>query len=111
MAQRQSTYTRRISAPAITTAPSREALLARICAALMRDEASITPREAEVCASIVLGYTVLGISMNLGISINTVATHRKRAYAKLRISSQNELFGRYFRLVESELGAGAPREM
>lgn len=112
MAQRQSTYTRRLSPPtAPATPPSREALLARICTTLMRDEASITPREAEVCASIVLGYTVLGISMNLGISVNTVATHRKRAYAKLRISSQNELFGRYFRLIESELGACPPMEV
>jgi DNA-binding NarL/FixJ family response regulator len=44
----------------------------------------------------VLGYTVLGMSLNMRISVNTVATHRKRAYTKLRISSQNELFARYF---------------
>jgi DNA-binding CsgD family transcriptional regulator len=59
---------------------------------MMQDNQLLTRREAEVCTGIVLGYTILGLSMNLGISVNTVATHRKRAYAKLRISSQNELF-------------------
>jgi DNA-binding CsgD family transcriptional regulator len=37
--------------------------------------------------------------MHLGISVNTVTTHRKRAYAKLRVGSQNELFERYFTAV------------
>jgi len=56
----------------------------------------LTQREADVCAAIALGYTTVGIGLNLGISVNTVATHRKRAYAKLGISCQNELFARYF---------------
>ncbi|WP_407671862.1 helix-turn-helix transcriptional regulator [Paraburkholderia acidiphila] len=34
----------------------------------------------------------MGISLILGISLNTVATHRKRAYAKLCLSSRTELF-------------------
>jgi DNA-binding CsgD family transcriptional regulator len=59
----------------------------------------LTPREADVCAHILLGYSALAISLNLGISINTVTTHRKRAYAKLRVCSQNELFERYFTTV------------
>ncbi len=63
---------------------------------LLKAPGALTQREAEICASIALGYTTLGISLKLGISINTVATHRKRAYAKLGISSQNELFARYF---------------
>lgn len=65
-------------------------------AAMLDDCHGLTPREAEVCVGIVLGYTVLGISSNLGITANTVATHRKRAYAKMQISSQNELFSKYF---------------
>jgi len=81
----------------------REELMERVRTAILADNKQITPREAEICACIVLGYTVLGISLNLGISINTVATHRKRAYAKLRISSQNELFARYFSAVERHL--------
>lgn len=57
---------------------------------------NLSPREAEVCAMILLGYTTIGIGLNLNISTNTVATHRKRAYAKLGIASQNELFCRCF---------------
>lgn len=56
----------------------------------------LTHREAEICAGIIMGYSTEAISLNCSISVNTVATHRKRAYAKLGISSQNELFLRYF---------------
>jgi DNA-binding CsgD family transcriptional regulator len=56
----------------------------------------ISPREAEVCAMIVIGHTTQGISIDLGISKNTVVTHRRRAYEKLGICSQNELFGKCF---------------
>lgn len=80
---------------------SREELFKRVREAILDDNRLLTPREAEVCTGIILGYTILGLSLNMGISVNTVATHRKRAYAKLRISSQNELFAHYFSLVES----------
>ncbi len=66
---------------------------------LAREPQNLSPREAQVCAAIVLGYSTLAISLNFGISINTVATHRKRAYAKLGICSQSELFARYFAAV------------
>jgi DNA-binding CsgD family transcriptional regulator len=66
---------------------------------LLREPQNLSPREAQVCAAIVLGYSTLAISLNCGISINTVATHRKRAYAKLGICSQNDLFARYFAAV------------
>lgn len=59
----------------------------------------LSQREAEICAGIVMGYSTEAISLNCSISTNTVATHRKRAYAKLGISSQNELFVRYFSAV------------
>ncbi|MER8421070.1 LuxR C-terminal-related transcriptional regulator [Mesorhizobium sp. M1329] len=58
----------------------------------------LSVREAEVCSRIALGYSTLAISLHYGISLNTVATHRKRAYAKLGICSQNELFSRYMHL-------------
>lgn len=51
----------------------------------------LTRREIEVCVNIARGLTSEGIALELGISINTVLTYRKRAYARLRISSQNEL--------------------
>ncbi len=52
----------------------------------------LSPREAEVCAHIVLGYSTIAIASILGIAESTVATIRKRAYARLGINSQNELF-------------------
>jgi DNA-binding CsgD family transcriptional regulator len=60
----------------------------------------LSQREAEVCAGIVLGYSTIAIGLNLQIAVNTVATHRKRAYKKLGICSQNELFTRYFENVQ-----------
>lgn len=65
---------------------------AHLRSALLMDASHLTLREAEICAYIVMGYTVLAISLMLGISANTVATHRKRAYSKLGLSSQTELF-------------------
>jgi DNA-binding CsgD family transcriptional regulator len=63
----------------------------------LADCAKLSPREADISAAIVLGYAALAISLNLGITLNTVATHRKRAYRRLGISSQTELFGQYFK--------------
>lgn len=51
----------------------------------------LSRRELEVCAGIVLGMTSEAIALTLGIKLTTVQTHRKRAYARLHISSQNEL--------------------
>ena len=82
--------------PTSVSPEQRERMFQVLRASLLKTPGALTQREAEICASIALGYTTLGISLNLGISINTVATHRKRAYAKLGISSQNELFARYF---------------
>jgi LuxR family transcriptional regulator, activator of tox operons len=48
-------------------------------------------RELEVCVGIAKGISSEGIGLQLGISVNTVLTYRKRAYARLKISSQNEL--------------------
>ncbi|RMF08861.1 MAG: LuxR family transcriptional regulator [Alphaproteobacteria bacterium] len=53
----------------------------------------LTAREREVCARILLGYTTEAISLDLDIAPTSVATYRKRAYAKLGIATQNELFG------------------
>ena len=84
------------------SANKRPQLLAHLTHVLLAEPYMLSPREAEVCAGIVLGLTTVGISLRCGISINTVATHRKRAYRKLGVSSQNELFSRYFRLVNQE---------
>lgn len=52
----------------------------------------LTEREREVCLHIVLGSTSEMIAHNLDISINTVLTHRRNAYEKLSICTQNQLF-------------------
>jgi len=52
----------------------------------------LTEREKQVCERILLGFTTAGIGLDLDIAPTSVATYRKRAYAKLNISSQNELF-------------------
>jgi len=53
---------------------------------------NLSDREAEVCALIMLGHSSESISLKLDLSINTILTYRKRAYSKLNINSQNELF-------------------
>jgi DNA-binding CsgD family transcriptional regulator len=52
---------------------------------------ALTDREMDVCAGIISGRTSEGIALTLGVSINTVRTYRKRAYARLGITSENEL--------------------
>jgi DNA-binding CsgD family transcriptional regulator len=51
----------------------------------------LTLREREVCSLIAIGYSSEAIALTLKVSINTVLTFRRRAYSKLRISSQNEI--------------------
>ncbi len=52
----------------------------------------LTGREREVAERILLGYTSEAIGLDLGIAASSVATYRKRAYEKLGITSQNDLF-------------------
>jgi LuxR family transcriptional regulator, activator of tox operons len=51
----------------------------------------LSRRETEVCACIAAGLNSEAIALELGISLNTVLTHRKHSYARLNISSQNQL--------------------
>lgn len=52
----------------------------------------LSERETSVCARIIAGHSTESIALNLGVSPHSVATYRQRAYAKLNITSQNELF-------------------
>lgn len=52
----------------------------------------LTSRELEITRLILVGHSSNSISMNLGISLPTVKTHRRNIYNKLQISSQAELF-------------------
>ena len=58
---------------------------------LLRAE-PLSPREAQVCARALIGMTNLGIALELGVKESTIATLRRRAYAKLGIASVHELF-------------------
>lgn len=52
----------------------------------------LTARELDVCERILLGYTSIGIGLDLDIALSSVLTYRKRAYQKLGISTQAQLF-------------------
>ena len=56
--------------------------------------AGLTRREAEVVSRIVMGMRTEAIAVELGIKAATVITFRKRAYAKLGVARQAELFAR-----------------
>ncbi|WP_027183172.1 helix-turn-helix transcriptional regulator [Desulfovibrio inopinatus] len=52
----------------------------------------LTPRQAEIAAFILQGYSSMAISLHLNISIQTVKVFRRQLYTKCNISSQGELF-------------------
>ena len=56
----------------------------------------ITPRETQVVARILEGHSSESIAKNLGISVGTARIHRRNIYAKLQVSSQQELFSIFF---------------
>lgn len=66
--------------------------VAALAARLHALNGRLTMREREVLARVLLGVTSEGIALDLGIGLNTVLTYRKRAYARLEVSSQAELF-------------------
>lgn len=61
--------------------------------------ACLTSREREVCIRILLGFSSEAIASHLAISLHSVLTYRRRAYERLGISSQNELFAIVVRLL------------
>ncbi|KRB49490.1 MAG: helix-turn-helix transcriptional regulator [Pseudomonadota bacterium] len=66
----------------------------------------LTTREAQVCALILMGCSSEAIALRLDIAVNSVLTYRRRAYERLSITSQNELFAKVLtRLSASQLGA------
>ncbi len=93
-------YVRHKSSPGTQMSNERrEQMLYHLRTIFLSDCDELTEREAAVCARIAVGYSVSAIALTLDIAPSTVATFRKRAYAKLGISSQNELFAHYFETV------------
>lgn len=66
----------------------------------------LSDREQQVVQHILHGYSSESISNILEISITTVKTHRKRAYAKLNISSQSELLSLFLKSAAPQLVSG-----
>ncbi len=64
----------------------------------------ITPRETQVVAQVLEGHSSESISKSLGISTGTVRIHRRNIYAKLGISSQQELFSIFFQKIRTVRG-------
>jgi DNA-binding CsgD family transcriptional regulator len=61
----------------------------------------LSDREREVTQLILRGHSSQSICFNLGISLGTVKTHRKNAYAKLNISSQSELLSLFLQSLQA----------
>jgi DNA-binding CsgD family transcriptional regulator len=56
---------------------------------------ALSPRERMIVRLVLKGHSSLSISSTLDIAEGTVKNHRKNIYAKLRISSQSELFSKF----------------
>ena len=71
--------------------------------ALLEDFAKdiLSPREAEIVQLVLKGHSSLSIGLTLGIAVPTVKTHRKNAYAKLGISTQQQLLSAFLQWQEA----------
>jgi DNA-binding CsgD family transcriptional regulator len=58
----------------------------------LRQGVKLSKRQAEVAILILRGHSSLSISLELGISPQTVKVFRRQLYSKCNISSQSELF-------------------
>lgn len=59
----------------------------------------LSERELQVSARILYGISAYGISIDLGLGEETIATYRKRLYARLKIGGRHELLHRYLSLL------------
>lgn len=67
-------------------------------------EGVLTPREREVVEYTLKGYSADATGKALEISSGTIRIHRRNIYAKLRISSQGELFSAFIRAIMQNSG-------
>ena len=71
-------------------------------------EDRLSLREREVVQLILKGHSSESISFNMGISVSTVKTHRQNLYAKLNLSTQQELFSAFLTWLQSQRPAYVP---
>ncbi len=63
---------------------------------------ALTSRERDICMNILQGLSSEAIAGRLAISLNSVLTYRRRAYQRLGITSQNELFSLVMRQIAAD---------
>ena len=63
----------------------------------------LTGREQEIAQMILAGHSAPSISINLGISVETVRVHRRNIYDKLGVTSIAELFGMVLRTIDEAI--------
>jgi DNA-binding CsgD family transcriptional regulator len=64
-------------------------------------EGCLTERESAVIRLVLRGHNTRSVASQLEIAPDTAKLHRKHAYAKLRVSSQGELFFQFLQSLES----------
>lgn len=71
---------------------SQEMLTQAFLSSQLAKDARLSLREAQVCARLVLGASAEDIAEEFKLSLHSVATYRKRAFAKLEITTHKQLF-------------------
>jgi DNA-binding CsgD family transcriptional regulator len=66
----------------------------------------LTEREGEIVGLLLKGHSAKSVARALRISPGTVRNHMKKIYAKLGVSSQSELFGRFLEALGRAEGDG-----
>lgn len=66
----------------------------------------LSPRETEICRRLLAGSSNEGVALDLGISVHTVRTLRKRIYKKLQVNSLGDLYARYLGAMSAEVSSG-----
>jgi DNA-binding CsgD family transcriptional regulator len=71
--------------------PALHPKLETVSAALKARAPRLSPREAEVCAALLVGLSLKEIARCTGLEASSIVTYRKRAYGKLAITTRRDL--------------------
>jgi DNA-binding CsgD family transcriptional regulator len=71
--------------------PALHPKLETVSAALKARAPQLSPREAEVCAALLVGLSLKEIARCTGLEASSIVTYRKRAYGKLAITTRRDL--------------------
>jgi DNA-binding CsgD family transcriptional regulator len=64
-------------------------------AALLAQCPALTARELDICERLLRGLSYDGIAADLGLSVASVKTYRRRAFERLGLHFKSELFARF----------------